>query len=177
MKDKIGVILIADGQPVQWDETYPLTEEETTFLNGIKAKLTKEGFSERLILNAWIEERDASILEAFNDLKESKCRSIIAVSATTPIDCLDSLVEVTSVIEKPAQAEDIELITVGAWNDDQEIINIYLGLIASANELPLEELGTDATIVLQSTTAGAKLSNSKEEITEETESEASEDEE
>lgn len=158
IKDKVGIILIADGQPTQWDEKYPLTEEENNFVAGIKGKLRKAGFNEQLIVNAWIEERDPTLIDAFNDLNESKCITIITVPVTAPIDCLDSLVEITQALEKQAIAADIELISVGAWNDDEEIIKAYLGLITSAKEMPLEELGQDASIVLQSTNVGAKLS-------------------
>ncbi|MHA1156023.1 MAG: hypothetical protein ACTSQK_07935 [Candidatus Heimdallarchaeota archaeon] len=183
-KNRVGVILIADGQPTQWDETYPVTEVENKYVSEIKGKLRKEGFNERLILNAWIEERDPTIIDAFNDLKESKCITIIAVSTTTPVDCLDSLVEVSLALEKPAEDADIELISVGAWNDDDEVISAYLGLITKAKKMPLGKLGEDASIVLQATSAGtAKLSNAQvtaeeepSEEEDETESEKSEEE-
>ena len=180
-KDKVGIILVADGQPTQWDKTYPLTEEENNFVTGIKGKLQKAGFRERLILSAWIEERDPTIIDAFNDLKESKCITIVTVATTPPVDCIDSLVEVAMALEKPAKDADIDLISVGAWNDDEEVINAYLGLITEAKEMPLEELGQDASIVLQATTTGAKLSNAQEEVEkvpakEDSESEKSEEE-
>ena len=161
-KNNVGIILITDGQPEQWDETYPLIEMEDTFVINIRSKLTKEGFNERLILKACLENREPSLLSAFNDLKESKCRTIIAVNTTTPIDCLDSLVEVSLALERPAKEADIDLLSVGAFNDDQDAINVYLALITNAKEMPLAELGENATIILQASDSGAQLSSSSD---------------
>ena len=59
-----------------------------------------------------------------------------------------------------------EAIPIAAWNDDEEIMQTYLGLITNAKEMPLTELGKDADIILQSSKIGAKLADSKSEAEE-----------
>ncbi|HUU79443.1 MAG TPA: hypothetical protein VMX55_13940 [candidate division Zixibacteria bacterium] len=163
IKEKIGVLLIADGQAKEWDELYQSVKEEDEFRENIKKKLVKSGFNEKLIEFGWINKRSPSIADAFNSLLEGNCNRIIYVTATTPIDCVDTLVDIPNTLNSLAKKHDIELMPISAWNDDDEIIKIYLRLITNAKELPLDSLGKEAEIILQSTKVGAKLASTQEE--------------
>ena len=170
----VGILLVAEGQPEEWDALYPITDQEDIFRKGIAKKLAKLGFSEEKIKLAWIQERTPIIEDSYQDLIKKGCRTIVHVATTTPIDCVDSLYDIPKALENQAKADDIELIPINAWNDDSEIINSYLNLITDAKKMPLAELGENAEIVLQSTKVGATLASQEdddldEETSEETE--------
>ncbi len=154
---KIGVLLIAEGQPFEWDEVYPITDQENFFRDKIKKKLKKEGFKEENIKTAWIYDRKPTITEAVERLVNNGCKTIIHVATTTPIDCIHSLYDIPEAMTKLSKEKEFEAIPINAWNDNEEIIQTYLGLITNAKEMPLAELGKDAEIILQSTKIGAKL--------------------
>jgi protoheme ferro-lyase len=175
LKD-IGVILVAEGQIEDWDPIYPLTEQETLFRDSIKKKLSKLGFNNDKIELAWIENRSPSIEESFLALVNKGCRTIVHVAATTPIECVNSLYDIPVTVNKLAKDHEVNTLAVNAWNVDEKIIALYLGLITDAKELPLAELGKDADIILQSTQIGAKLSESEETEKSEEESKAQKDE-
>lgn len=170
----VGILLVAEGQPEEWDALYPITEQEDVFRRGIAKKLVKLGISEEKIKLAWIQDRSPIIEESYQDLVKKGCRTIVHVATTTPIDCVDSLYDIPKALENQAKADSIDLIPINAWNDDVEIINSYLNLITAAKEMPLAELGENAEIVLQSTKVGATLASQEdddpdEETSEETE--------
>jgi protoheme ferro-lyase len=160
-----GVLLIADGQPPEWDEIYPLTTEETKFQEGIKGNLTKLGFKKDNITFAWIENRNPTIQEGIEILVAKGCSTIVTAAATTPVDCLDTLYEIPTAVAKSTAEKNVKVIPVNAWNADEEVIQLYLRLLTSAKKLPLEELGKDADIVLQQIGVGAKLAESDKEDT------------
>ena len=159
----VGILLVAEGQPEEWDALYPITEQEDIFRKGIAKKLAKLGISEEKIKLAWLQDRTPIIEESYQDLIKQGCRTIVHVATTTPIDCVNSLYDIPKALENQAKADNIELIPIKAWNDDAEIINSYLSLITDAKEMPLAELGENAEIVLQSTNVGATLASQEEE--------------
>ncbi|MHA1585782.1 MAG: hypothetical protein ACTSUW_00470, partial [Candidatus Heimdallarchaeota archaeon] len=154
--------LVAEGQPEEWDALYPVTEQEDIFRKGIAKKLAKLGISEEKIKLAWIQERTPTIEESYQDLIKKGCRTIVHVATTTPIDCVNSLYDIPKALENQAKADNVELISIKAWNEDTEITNSYLSLITDAKEMPLAELGENAEIVLQSTKVGATLASQEE---------------
>ena len=174
-KENIGILLIANGQPEEWDDLYETTKEEESFMEDIKKLLIKEGFQEKLIESGWLNRNTSTIEEALNNLIESNCSRIIYVSTTSPVDCVDTIVDIPNRLGKIAGKKDIELIPVNSWNDDEEIVKIYLRLITNAQALPLESLGENAEIVLQSTKVGAKLSPPEEETSQTEEENKEED--
>ncbi|MFW9922418.1 MAG: CbiX/SirB N-terminal domain-containing protein [Candidatus Thorarchaeota archaeon] len=159
-KSSIGILLIADGQPTEFDSKYTLIDDQNSFRDTLRKKLSKKGFSENLIEYAWIHDRDPTIKQAFANLCDAKCTTIITVATTTPIKCIDSEVEINTLVQKLASQKNIEVKNIGAWNAEKEIITAYLASITSAKELPLKELGKDAKIVMQNTQYGAQLAKS-----------------
>lgn len=158
--NNIGILLVANGQPQQLDERYNILEEINRFNNEIIQKITKLGFNERLIENAWIDYRSPDVIEGLKNLLETNTKTIITVATTTPISCIDSLVNIEKHSQEFAEKHDVEIINLGAWDADEEIVKIYLSQITSAQELNLEEFGKDAIIVMQNTKYGAELATS-----------------
>jgi len=168
----VGVLLIAEGQPEEWDSIYPVTEQEDIFRKAIAKKLIKQGFSEDRIQLAWIQQRIPTIEDAYKELRSKGCNTIVHVAATTPIDCVNSLYDIPKSLEDLAKTDSIELVPVKALNDEAEVVNAYLTLITDAKEMPLAELGGSAEIVLQASKVGATLASQEEESgDEETETE------
>ncbi|MBN1329389.1 MAG: hypothetical protein JXA54_07940 [Candidatus Heimdallarchaeota archaeon] len=169
-KSEIGVILVSEGQPEEWDKLYPTTEEENHFRDKIKKKLIAGKILEENIAYAWIENRSPTLKEAFDKLATNNCQTIIYIATSIPIDGVETIYTLPVTLNKLAQEKNIKIIQLNAWNDDKDVIQIYLSLITNAKELPLQELGKTADIVLQSTKVGAKLEDaadvdSKEENT------------
>jgi len=171
---QVGILLISEGQPEEWDKHYPLIEEENSFRNALTKKLQKFGIPEQNIRNVWLDYRTPQIEDGVQELIDSGCQTIIAVAISEPIDGLNTLLTIPERVAKITEKSNVQVITVGGWNDDSEIIKIYLGLITKAEAMPLEELGREAEIVLQASKVGASL---KESSSIEEEENAEEDEE
>jgi len=148
----VGVILVSEGQPEEWDELFPTTKQEDLYRTGIKKKLLKtKKLQKTNVVNAWIEDRSPTMQEAFESLVNNGCKTIIHVAASAPIDCVNSLYDIPVTLAELAEGTDVILIPVKAWNDKSEIVKLYLGMITNAKSLPLKEMGKDADITLQST--------------------------
>ncbi|MHA1237354.1 MAG: hypothetical protein ACTSQ9_06835, partial [Candidatus Hodarchaeales archaeon] len=148
----VGVILVSEGQPEEWDELFPTTKQEDLYRTGIKKKLLKsKKLQKDNVVNAWIEDRSPTMQEAFESLVNNGCKTIIHVAASAPIDCVNSLYDIPVTLAELAEGTDVILIPVKAWNDKSEIVKLYLGMITNAKSLPLKEMGKDADITLQST--------------------------
>ncbi|MHA1629433.1 MAG: hypothetical protein ACTSXO_11220 [Candidatus Heimdallarchaeota archaeon] len=159
---KVGVLLISEGQPKEWDSLYSLTEEEETFKKAITQGLQKAGFKEQNVRPVWLNYRPPQIEDAVQELVASGCQTIIAAVTSEPIDGLLTLYNVPTRVEKAIGDESITVITIGGWNVDDEIIKVYLSLITNAKALPLEELGKEAEIVLQASKVGATLKEAED---------------
>ncbi|NHJ86435.1 MAG: hypothetical protein FK734_13305 [Asgard group archaeon] len=156
-KSNIGIILVSEGQPIEWDELYPVTDEENQFRDGIKKKLITSKILEDNIVYAWLENRTPTLKEAFDELIAKNCYTIIYAAPSLLIDGVETIYTIPATLNKLAQENDVKLIQVNGLNDDKDVVQIYLSLITGAKELPLKELGQSADIVLQSTKVGAKL--------------------
>ncbi|NHJ46645.1 MAG: hypothetical protein FK733_02545 [Asgard group archaeon] len=163
---EVGVLLIADGQPPEWDSLYPLADEENTFRENIKKKVVKMGIKKDRIAFAWLENRDPTLEDGIECLRALGSKTIVLAATTTPVECLHTLYDIPVLAAKATKDQDVKLIHVNAWNTEENIVKLYLGLITKAKKLPLAELGKDADIVLQQIGVGAKLADSEKEKSE-----------
>jgi protoheme ferro-lyase len=154
--ENVGVLLIAEGQPESLNQEYPLNKNIELFLNDLKEEIIDNGFREDLIRTAWLNVPKANVQVELEDLKK-KCKTIIHVAATMPIDGIATLSQIPAAIDVESHP-DTEFIAVNAWNNIPDIVDGFLGLITEAEPLDLEGLASDAKIILSSTEAGAKLS-------------------
>ncbi|MHA1187736.1 MAG: ferrochelatase [Candidatus Heimdallarchaeota archaeon] len=161
-KAAYGVILVCDGQPTEWDEKYSYPQDIDTYVKSLTKKLVARGFKEDAIEPAWLNYRSPDIELCFDSLMKKGYKKIIYVAATNPIDNIDSLYEIPTIMNKLAEKEGINLVSVKGWNDDDEFFKAYLGLIANAKALDLAELGRDAKIALQANKVGAALTSTEE---------------
>ena len=157
-----GIILVCDGQPIEWDENYPYPEHIDAYVKSLTKKLVARGFKKDAVELAWLNYRSPDIKLCFENLTKKGYKNIIHVAATNPIDNLNSLYEIPTIMNKLAEKEDVDLIAVNGWNTEEEFVNAYLGLISNAKELPLVELGKDAKIALQASKVGASLTSTEE---------------
>ena len=161
-KSAYGVILVCDGQPTEWDEKYSYPQDIDTYVKSLSKKLVTRGFREDAIEPAWLNYQSPDIEWCVDSLMKKGYKKIIYVAAMNPIDNIDSLYVIPTIMDKLAEKEGIDLVSVKGWNDDDEFFKAYLGLIANAKALDLVELGRDAKIALQANKVGAALTSTEE---------------
>jgi protoheme ferro-lyase len=165
-KDQIGVILIADGRPEQYDAEYPLFSSKQSLMESTHKQLLTAGFEVKYIRKAWLQYRTPTLEEAIIDLQELGRKTIITVATTMPIDDINTLYEIPSVLKK---FDNIDFHQVKGWNDDDKIVDYYLKLITNAKELDLVELAKDSEITIMSTQVGAQITSKEPEKTDQEE--------
>jgi len=166
-KSAYGVILVCEGQPTEWDEKYTYPQDIDNYVKSLTKKLVARGFNEDAIEPAWLNYRSPDIDWCFDSLVKKGYNKIIHVAATNPVDNINSLYEIPTIINKLAEKAVVDVIAVNGWNEEEAFVNAYLGLISNAKALPLAELGEHAKIALQANKAGASLSPTEESKVEE----------
>lgn len=120
--DQDGVVLVAEGQPWQWDRTHPAAAEHATFLcQRVRAELVASGLSEDKVRTAWLEWDDPGVTEVVRHLAALGCRRIIIVPATLPFDSVATLLDLRSSAAQAAVDEGVEIGVLPAWGDDPAV--------------------------------------------------------
>ncbi|MEA2069752.1 MAG: hypothetical protein U9O98_00525 [Asgard group archaeon] len=164
-KDSIGILLLGEGQPPEWDSQYRKNTQENNFLNNLKQELVKKGFNEDYIQISWLKYGQPTFKNGI-DILSKKCLKIFCLSPTYLIENLETIYDIPTLIHN-IKTEEVEIEQIPPLNADDEIIKLYLNLITSAETMPLDLLGDNAKLVLQATKDIASLEDVSE-ITEET---------
>jgi protoheme ferro-lyase len=122
-----GVVLVAEGQPWQWDREWPRSCEQTTFfMQRVRAGLVASGVHEANVRTAWLDWQDPGVTEVVRHLAALGCERIIVVPATTPADTLETAIDLPAAIEEAAIDPGIRVELLHAWGDDPAIAAILI---------------------------------------------------
>jgi len=123
-KGDTAVLLVGHGQPGAWDVEWPTeTEHELAFRRGVLDALAADGYDPRKLGIAWMEFKEpkpAALIEHFVGLGAKR---ILYFSAAISADSLHSQYDVPELVEKARVPESIELVNLGAWNDEPLVIS------------------------------------------------------
>jgi sirohydrochlorin ferrochelatase/type IV secretory pathway TrbD component len=122
-KARVGILLVGHGQPDEWDNAWPTeTAQEIAFREGVLERFAGEGYRPENLSMAWMEfkePRPAAKIEAF---VRNGVEKVFYYSAAISADALHSQYDVPHLISQARAPDGIELVNLGAWNDDPLVI-------------------------------------------------------
>ena len=123
-KKKIGVLLVGHGQPEEWDKAWPTeTAQEIEFRRKILELFVKDGYERKNLDLAWMEFRHPCTSVAIQKLIKNGVKKIFYFSAAISADSIHSMCDLPELIAKCKIPKDVEVINLGAWNDDPLVID------------------------------------------------------
>jgi protoheme ferro-lyase len=122
-KSQIGVLLVGHGQPDEWDEQWPTeTSQEIRFRKGVLELLAQDGYSPQNLSLAWMEFKQPKPAEKVEELARNGVKKVLFFSAAISADSMHSQYDVPELMKKARVSPDVEMVNLGAWNDDPIVI-------------------------------------------------------
>ena len=129
----VGVALIAEGTPAQWELDHATgAEHETYFLQRVRLLLTERGISANAVRIGWLEWQSPDVTETVRHLAATGCERIIVVPATAATSTLGIMVDLPHLIESARLPDNVHAVTLSAWNDDPGLVDALVESVASA---------------------------------------------
>jgi len=122
-KSEVGVLLVGHGQPDEWDVEWSTeTAQETGFREDILKLLERDGFSRQNLSLAWMEFKEPKPAEKIEQLVNQGVKKVLYFSAAISADSMHSQYDVPELVHKADVPGHVELVNLGAWNDDPIVI-------------------------------------------------------
>lgn len=129
---QVGILLVAHGQPPEWDETYPKqTKQETDFRLAIRDRLVRAGYPTKNISLAWMESREPTPQQGLRDLLQQKVRLILVFSSSISAEGIHSTYEIPHMLSEVPLPKGVRLLNLGAWNDHPLVLQAIAERIES----------------------------------------------
>ena len=120
---KVGVLLVGHGQPDEWDKEWPTeTEQELSFRNGVLELLTANGYKRENLSLAWMEFKEPHPAPKVEEFVNNGVERILYFSAAISAEAMHSQYDVPKLVNKAKIPSNIQLLNMGAWNDDPIVI-------------------------------------------------------
>jgi hypothetical protein len=122
-KAEVGVLLVGHGQPGEWDKAWPTeTAQEIRFREKVLELFQQDGYRAEHLSLAWMEFRDPKPAVKMEEFARDAVTKILYFSAAISADALHSQYDVPHLIDQARVPDKVEVINLGAWNDDPLVI-------------------------------------------------------
>ena len=122
-RTKTGVLLVGHGQPEEWDREWPTeTEQEISFRLGVLEHFAAEGYLPLNMSLAWMEFRQPKPAQKIAEFVRNGVERILYFPAAISADSLHSQADIPELVERGRARVDVEMVNLGAWNDDPLVI-------------------------------------------------------
>ncbi len=120
----IGVVLVAHGQPASWDALFKRQpEQENSFRVETKKLLAEQGFQDKNIALAYMEFKQPDIKTAVQGLVAGGVKKLLVAPVNISAESIHSEHEIPSLVEAAGVPPSVSVSHLGAWNDDQLLID------------------------------------------------------
>jgi sirohydrochlorin ferrochelatase len=120
-----GAVLVADGQPWQWDREHPAScEHETFFMQRVRQALVNAGMDESHVRTAWLDWQDPGVTEAVRHLAALGCERIVVCPATTPADNLETAVDLPAAVAQAGVDPGVRVEILHGWGADPVVAEV-----------------------------------------------------
>lgn len=135
-REQVGILLVAHGQPPEWDEIYPKqTKQETDFRLAIRDRLVQHGYPPENVSLAWMESREPTPQVGLRELLGRNVRLVLVFSSSISAEGIHSAYEVPEILSEVPLPEGVRLVNLGAWNDHPLVLQAIMERIqACLNE-------------------------------------------
>lgn len=118
-KANVGVLLVAHGQPDEWDEIWPLqTEHEMLFGQRILDRMEADGFRRENIGKAWMSFKDPVPAVEVERIFANGVEKLFFFSYTIAAAGIHSQYDIPELVHEGDVPEDFPIINLGAWGND-----------------------------------------------------------
>jgi protoheme ferro-lyase len=122
-KSKVGVLLVGHGQPDEWDLEWPTeTEHELEFRNRILRLFEEDSYRPDNLSLAWMSFKEPKPAAKIEEFINNGVEKIVFFAAAISADSIHSQYDIPALVEEANVPEDVEVINLGAWNDDPVVI-------------------------------------------------------
>lgn len=119
-KGNVGVLLVAHGQPDEWDEIWPLqTEQEMLFGQRILERLEADGFRRENIGKAWMSFKKPVPAAEVERIYANGVEKLFFFSYTIAAAGIHSQYDIPELVYEARVPDDFPIINLGAWGNDQ----------------------------------------------------------
>jgi protoheme ferro-lyase len=126
-KYDVGILLVAHGQPASWDALFKKQPvQENDFRLETKKMLMADGYKEQNIALAYMEFKQPDIKTAVQGLLAGGVKKILVSPVNISAESIHSEHEIPSMVERSGVPSSIPVVHLGAWNDDQLLIDELL---------------------------------------------------
>ena len=126
-RSDVGVLLVAHGQPVSWDVLFKKQpEQENSFRLETKKMLVAEGYRDEHIVLAYMEFKQPAIKTAVQELVARGVKKVLVAPVNISAESIHSEHEIPSMVDQAGAPPSIAVVHLGAWNDDQHLIDALL---------------------------------------------------
>jgi protoheme ferro-lyase len=129
-KAQVGILLVGHGQPDEWDQAWPTeTAHEIAFREAVLELFERDGYKHDNLSMAWMEFKQPRPAVRIQEFVQNDVLKILYFSAAISADALHSQYDVPHLIEQARVPQGVELVNLGAWNDDPLVIRAIKGKI------------------------------------------------
>jgi hypothetical protein len=122
-KNEAGVLLVGHGQPDEWDVEFPTeTEQEAAFRQEVLKLFARDGYESANLGSAWMEFKTPHPAPLVEEMAGRGLEKILYFSAAISADSIHSQYDVPALVEKARVPPGVALVNLGAWNDDELVI-------------------------------------------------------
>jgi len=120
---RVGILLVGHGQPDEWDKEWPTeTEQGLGFRNGVLDLLAANGYKRENISLAWMDFKKPHPAVKIEEFTNNGVQRILYFSAAISAEAMHSEYDVPKLVNKAKIPPHIQLMNMGAWNDDPIVI-------------------------------------------------------
>ncbi len=128
----VGILLVAHGQPASWDALFEKQPaQEDAFRLATKQLLVEKGFREGSIVLAYMEFKEPGIAASVRRLIETGAKKILVAPVNISAEGIHSEHEIPSMVEGAGAPSSVEIVHLGAWNDDPLLLDELLERLES----------------------------------------------
>jgi protoheme ferro-lyase len=122
-KSEVGILLVGHGQPDEWDREWATeTTQEISFREDILKLLAEDGYKRENLSLAWMEFKQPKPAKITEKLVQNGVKKVLFFSAAISADSMHSQYDVPMLMKEAKVPDHIEMVNLGAWNDDPLVI-------------------------------------------------------
>jgi protoheme ferro-lyase len=122
-KSEVGILLVGHGQPDEWDREWATeTTQEISFREDILKLLAEDGYKRENLSLAWMEFKQPKPAKITEKLVQNGVKKVLFFSAAISADSMHSQYDVPMLMKEAKVPDYIEMVNLGAWNDDPLVI-------------------------------------------------------
>ncbi len=134
-RSKIGVLLVAHGQPDQWDEIWPLqTEHEMRFGDLVIDRLVAAGYRRENLGKGWMSFKYPKPASEAERIHANGVDRLFFFSYTIAAAGMHSQYDIPALVYKADLPDDFPIVDLGAWGNDPLAIQAMLEKINIVRE-------------------------------------------